>query len=108
MRTFQPLNVGIARTSEPLPPCSKVVLLCIALSRLPMAGARANAQSSPVENCQIRHSGSGRRKGTGIDKLLVGGSAVQFDKIDQHQLSSDCPPLFLAQANTTRSSGSAI
>ena len=50
-----------------------------------MAGARENAQSSPVENYQISKSGSGRRKGSRIDKLLVGGSTVQFDKIDQHQ-----------------------
>jgi hypothetical protein len=35
-------------------------------------------------NCQIGKSGSGRRKGARID-LLVGLTAVQFDKIDQHQ-----------------------
>jgi hypothetical protein len=33
---------------------------------------------------QIGRSDSGRRKGAGINGLLVGDSAVQFDKIDQH------------------------
>ena len=36
-------------------------------------------------NCQIGKSGSARRKGARIDRLLVGLTAVQFDKIDQHQ-----------------------
>jgi hypothetical protein len=35
-------------------------------------------------NCQISKSGSGGWKGARID-LLVGLTAVQFDKIDQHQ-----------------------
>ena len=30
-------------------------------------------------------SGSGRRKGAGINGLFVGGSAVQFDEVDEHQ-----------------------
>jgi hypothetical protein len=30
-------------------------------------------------------SGSGRRKGAGINGLLVSGFAVQFDKVDQNQ-----------------------
>src|SRR5450759_5087997 len=41
--------------------------------------------NSPRGNCQISKSGSGRRKGAGINGLLVSGSAVQFDKVDQHQ-----------------------
>jgi hypothetical protein len=36
-------------------------------------------------NCQIGKSGSGRRKGARIDRLLVGITDVQFDKIDQQQ-----------------------
>ena len=35
-------------------------------------------------NCQIGKSGSGRRKGTGINGFLLSGSAVQRDKVDQH------------------------
>jgi hypothetical protein len=39
-----------------LPPCSKVVALCIALSNC-HGGRRANAQNYPAGNCQISKSG---------------------------------------------------
>jgi hypothetical protein len=58
---------------------------CPVMHRSTVAENYSNPRGRPPEEAwQISGSGSGRRKGTGINGLLVGGSAVQFDKVDQH------------------------
>src|SRR6266436_3800547 len=38
-----------------------------------------------AQGMKFSKSGSGRRKGAWVDRWLVGLTAVQFDKVDQHQ-----------------------
>jgi hypothetical protein len=45
----------------------------------------SHAKEPREGNCQMGKSGSGRRKGARIDRLLVGITDVQFDEIDQQQ-----------------------
>jgi hypothetical protein len=56
---------------------------------------------------ESRREGLATQKVARIDRLLISGITVQFDKVDQHQPVRG-RPLFLASANRAILSGNAI